>query len=123
MPVSRSLYLCDSYAGYQDGRVDLHGLHNAVRPALYPHVRRRFVVFTPLTGGLGEVPLHIDFRLADRDRLVHTTLRYPVRFTDRTTVVPVAVTIAGCPFPEPGLYLVELFCHDKWVCDTTLRLR
>ncbi len=44
-------------------------------------------------------------------------------FPDRQTVVQVAMTIEGCRFQEPGLYLLELFCDNSWVCDTQLRLR
>ena len=35
----------------------------------------------------------------------------------------VALTIEGCRFDRPGLYGLELFCDNTWVCDTQLLLR
>jgi hypothetical protein len=31
--------------------------------------------------------------------------------------------LEGIRFAESGVYVVSLFCHDYWVCDTTLTLR
>jgi hypothetical protein len=122
IPVARALYLCDFYIGYEGGRVDLYGLFNGLRPAVYPHVRDRFVVYTQLTGGVGEVPVFIDVRHAERNELVHTTHTRTLQFRDRTALVQLAFAIEGCRFPYPGLYTVELFCHNTPVCDTTVRL-
>jgi hypothetical protein len=32
------------------------------------------------------------------------------------------MTLKGVPFPQPGLYLVELYCDNEWVADTPLHL-
>lgn len=122
VPVTRSLYLCDFHAGYDDGRVDLYGVHNALRPAVYPHARRQLVVFAKLTDGIGDVPFYLDIRRADEDIGIRTTPVRTLRFTDRTAVVQLAVTIENIRFPEPGVYVVDLFCHDDWVCDATVTL-
>jgi hypothetical protein len=123
IPVSRSLFLCDFHIGYQDGRVDLYGIFNALRPALYPHNRPHFVVFAQLTGGVGEVPFFFDIRHAGADVGIFTTVVNTVRFPSRTAIVQVAMTIEQVRFLTPGVYLVDLFCHNTWVCDTTLTLR
>jgi hypothetical protein len=69
LPVSKALYLCDNYAGYSDGKVDLYGLFNAIRPLTgFPHRRSRFCVFAQLSNGLGGVPFFIDIRFAETDR-------------------------------------------------------
>ncbi len=122
IPVSRALYLCDFHVGYADGRVDLYGIFNALRPAVYPHIRPQFVAFAQLTGGLGEVPFFFDIRREGEDEGIYTTPTRPLRFPSRTVVLQLAVTIEGVEFPEPGVYVVDLFCHDTWVCDTTVIL-
>jgi hypothetical protein len=122
VPSVKGLYLCDSHVGYENGKVDLYGLFNAIRPAAYPHTQQRFCVFAQLVNGLGQVPFFVDVRYALRDELVYTTARNVLSFPDRTTVVQVALAIEGCKFDEPGMYLVELFCHNTWVCDATLLL-
>jgi hypothetical protein len=44
-------------------------------------------------------------------------------FPDRHTVIEMALTLKGVRFPQPGIYLVELFCDAQWVADTTILLR
>ena len=122
IPVSRSLFLCDFHVGYADGRVDLYGILNALHPAIYPHNRSQLVVFAQLTGGSGDVPFYIDIRREAGDAPLFTTLVRTVRFPNRTTIVQTAMTIENLQFPEPGLYVFDLFCHNTWVCDTTLLL-
>jgi hypothetical protein len=124
VPVAKALTLCDYHIGYADGKVDLYGLFNAIRPPQgYPHETARFCVFAQLINGLGQVPFFVDIRLAATDELVYTTETRHLQFPDRTTVVQLALTIHGCRFEQPGLYLVELFCDNTWVCDTQLHLR
>ncbi|MBX9628531.1 MAG: hypothetical protein K2X82_32340, partial [Gemmataceae bacterium] len=123
VPVTRSLFLCDFHVGYQDGRVDLHGIFNVLRPAVYPHRRGRFVVYAQLTGGVGDVPFHLEVRRADGAGPGYRTPPRTLRFADRVAVQQLAVAIEGVRFVGPGLYLVELYCHGIMVCDTTLRLR
>src|SRR2546430_2272329 len=97
------------------------GLFNAIRPATYPHRQRNFVAFAQLLGGLGQVPFYFDVRYAADSSLVHSTKARLLYFANRDTVVQMAYT-ADCLFPQPGVYLVELFCNCQWVADTTLRL-
>jgi hypothetical protein len=122
-PSAKALYLCDYHVGYENGKVDLYGLFNAIRPATYPHTQQRFCIFAQLVGGLGQVPFFIDIRYAATDGLVYTTARNVLSFPDQMTVVQVALAIEGCQFEQPGMYLVELFCDNAWVCDATLLLR
>ncbi len=122
IPVSRSLIACDFHVGYQDGRVDLYGIFNALRPAIYPHVRPQVVVFAQLTGGVGDVPFYFEVRHWGRDEALSRTTVNRVRFPNRTAVVQIAMTIERLRLPEPGLYVIDLFCHDAWVCDTTIHL-
>jgi hypothetical protein len=123
LPSAKSLYLCDYHCGYENGKVDLYGLFNAIRPVAYPHTQQRFCVFAQLVNGLGQIPFFIDVRYAPRDELIYTTARNLLSFPDRTTIVQLALTIEGCRFEQPGMYFVELFCDNTWVCDATLLLQ
>ncbi len=123
LPVAKSLYLCDYHIGYSDGKVDLYGLFNAIRPQTgFPYTRGRFCVFALLINGLGKVPFFIDIRFAETDELVWTTEVRELTFPDRNMVVQLALGIEGCRFERPGLYLLDLFCDNIWVCDTHLLL-
>lgn len=123
VPVPKGLYLCDYFTGYEDGKSDLYGLFNAIRPAAgFPHEHGRLCVFAQLSNGLGPVSFFIDVRDASTDELIHTTVPRTLTFPDRRTTIQMGVAVEGCVFERPGLYLLELFCENTWVCDTTLAL-
>lgn len=122
IPVPRSLFLCDFHVGYPEGRVDLTGVFNTIRPAIYPHVRSRLVVFVQLSGGLGDTPLFFEIRREQDDELIRMTAERVIRFAERVSLVNVATTLEGVRFAEPGVYVVSLFCHNTWVCDTAVTL-
>jgi hypothetical protein len=123
LPVAKAIYLCDYQVGYENAKVDLYGLFNAIRPKSYPHMQGSFCVFAQLINGLGTIPFFIDIREARTDQLTHTTLTHHLTFPSRNTVVQMALRVKQCLFSQPGMYLVELYCDNTWVCDTTLLLR
>ena len=124
VPVAKAISLCDFHVGYGDGKVDLYGLFNAIKPAAgYPYTLGRFCIFVQLVNGLGQVPFFVDIRFAETDELVWNTEVRQLQFSDRTTVVQLALSIEGCRFERPGLYTLELFCDNTWVCDTRIQLR
>ncbi len=122
IPVSRSLFVCEFHVGYQDGRVDLYGIFNGLRPAVFPHTRHRLVVFVQLSGGRGETPFFFEIRRESDDELIRTTAVRAFRSADRVTPVNLAMTVEDVGFTEPGVYVVSLFCHNTWVCDTAVML-
>jgi hypothetical protein len=123
VPVAKGLYLCDYHIGYSNGKVDLYGIFNAIRPPNgYPYTRGRFCVFAQMVNGLGKVPVHVDFRFPATDELLWVTQTRELTFPDRTTVVQMAFTLEGWRVNGPGLYLLELFCDNTWVCDAPLHL-
>src|SRR5262249_10106333 len=105
-----------------NGKTDLYGLFNAIRPRSYPHTQGRFCVFAQLVGGLGEVPFFVDVIFRPRNGLVRTTAPPQLRFPDRGAGVQMALEIQGWPVPEPGPYLLELYCDNACVADAPLRL-
>lgn len=124
IPAARSLYICEGFIGDANGRVDLVGLYNAVNVANgFPYRSRHFTVFAQLANGLGLLPVHVEIRDASTNELIYATKKGHVSIPNRITIVQLAVSINGCVFPRPGIYLVQLVCDNVWVCDTTLQLR
>jgi hypothetical protein len=123
VPVAQALYLCDGHIGYAGGKTDLIGLFNAIHAPGYPHMQKQFVVFARLLQGLGQVPFYVEIRFAPTQQLLYLSSTHLLHFPDRDTVVEMALTLKGVRFPQPGIYLVELYCSAQWVADTTLRLQ
>lgn len=124
VPIAKAILLCDYHVGYNDGKVDLYGLFNAIRPeAGYPYTRGQFCIFAQLINGLGQVPFFVDIRYTKTDELIWNTEVRRLQFPDRRMVVQLALSIEGCLFERPGLYTLELFCNNTWVCDTQILLR
>ena len=81
------------------------------------HASRTWTERAPILG------IDFDIRHAEDDLLIRSTDVRLLRFPDRDTQLQVVVNIEGCIFETPGLYLVELYCDNTWVADTTIRLR
>ena len=122
VPVAKALYLCDGHIGFPNSKTDLLGIFNSIRPKRYPHVQKQFVIFAQLISGLGKVPFYFDLRFASTGQLIHTTNVQILNFPRRDKLVQLAYTMLDCPFPQPGTYLIELFCDGQWIADTTLEL-
>ena len=120
VPVAQALYLCDGHIGFPGGKTDLIGLFNGIRAASYPHVQKQFVVFARLLQGLGRISCYVEIRFAPTQQLVHVSSTHVLVFPDRDTVVEMALTLKGVRFPQPGIYLVELFCDAQWVADARI---
>jgi hypothetical protein len=122
LPVAKTLYLCDGHIGFSNQKTDLMGIFNSIRPARYPYVHKQFVIFAQLISGLGQVPFFLDLRYAATGQTIYTSKAQLLYFAHRQKLVQLAYTVHGCLFPQPGTYLVELFCNGQWVADTTLEL-
>lgn len=48
---------------------------------------------------------------------------HQIHFPNRDMTVQLVYTVPSCKFPHVGLYLVEPFCNNQWIADTTLLLR
>ncbi|WP_157369426.1 DUF6941 family protein [Zavarzinella formosa] len=124
IPTAKSILLCDRCVSQADGKIDLLGAFNGIRPKSgYPHIHERFCVYAQLTDSLGDVPFFFDIRFLETDELIWTTETRILKFPDRMMIVHLACSIEGCRFEKPGLYVVELFCDNQWVCDTRVMLR
>ena len=121
-PFARALYVCDYVIGYENGKMDIYGLINAIRPDGYPHTQNRFCVFAQLVGGLGNVPFSIDIIYRPLDGVVWSAKVRHLRFPSREVVVQMVAEIRNCTFPDPGPYLLELYCNGVAVADVPLLL-
>lgn len=122
IPFAKALYLCDGHLGFANQKTDLVGIFNSIRPPAYPHRQKQAVVFAQLIGGLGQIPFFLEVTFPQNGQLIHTTNIHVLSFPRRDKLIQLALTMRGCVFPQPGTYLVELFCAGHWVADTNIAL-
>lgn len=121
IPSAKAIYLCEEI-DEEGGMTNIYALFNAIRPDHYPHTQESVACFAQLLGGLGDVPFHIDITRAEDEIVIHYTPVLILHFPNRNTILQLAITIEGCIFEKPGVYLVELYCDNRWVADTTFQL-
>jgi hypothetical protein len=121
-PFPKTVYLCDYVIGSDMGKIDIYGTFNSINPQQYPFIFPSFVCFSKLGAGLGDVPFYFDITRAEDDKLIRSTEVKVLKFPNRNLIQNVVVTIKNCRFDRSGLYLVQLYCNNEWVADTTLRV-
>lgn len=122
LPFAQQLVICDSYSPAAAGKIDLAGCFHTIRPRSFPHVHDEFAVVAHLTGGAGTVTAFIDVRNTTTSELVYWTHPHQFHIPSRETVVRLVNVLEGVPFPEPGIYLVELYCENTAIADFRLRV-
>jgi len=126
VPVTKAIYCCDNVVEDQSsGKIHVLGVFNAIRPpygTAYPCRLRQLCVFTQLIGGIGEVSLRLEVVSARDETIVYTSAEQRVRFPDRHTTMSACFRILECPFPRPGVYLVELYAQGVFLDDRALHL-
>ncbi len=65
----------------------------------------------------------IDVRPAESIKIVYSTNVHEFTMTDRNILIRSVNAMTGVPFPQPGIYLVELFCEDTCIADIRLNLK
>jgi hypothetical protein len=126
IPVTKAIYVCDEVVEDPTSRkVHFLGIFNAVRPAspaAYPFRLGQMCVVAQLIDGLDEIPIRSEIVRAETEEVVYSSAEQRLRFPQRHTTVFACFRIRNCPFPQPGVYFVELYCGDVLLDDRTLHL-
>jgi hypothetical protein len=128
VPVARAVFLCRHVADAGNGNVHLGWVFDAIRPETYPHTQDVICVVVQLSDGLGDVPVSVEVTLLPEtptDELETLLRTEPVisSFPDRFAVRREILRLRECIFPEPSVYLVEVYCGDVCVGDARLRMQ
>jgi hypothetical protein len=126
-PVAKTMLLCLDVLPGPAGTENVHLLNvtNSIRPRSdppFPYRLRRLCVFLQLTDAEGEAPGYIRVRQAESDQVVFESAEHSIQFRDRLQMKWALFHITDCPFPDPGLYLVEFYFAGRWVVDLRLLL-
>jgi hypothetical protein len=123
------MIVCEDWASAPNNprRVDIHGLlsniHSLDQPA-YPLLYWEMCVFLVLTEGRGTGTAQIICVFEETSQKVFETPQRQVRFgRDPLDVVGVPFRIRACPFPHPGMYVIQFWYNGAKLDERPLRLR
>jgi hypothetical protein len=99
---------------------NIDSLDDSPFPLLYP----RFCIFLALTEGRGEGSARIRCMFEETRQTVFATPVRRIQFgADPLAVSAFAFRVRDCPFPRPGIYLVQFWYNGEKLEERPLRLR
>src|SRR5262245_34833627 len=118
LPLVRYMIPCNDWGldPANPHRINIYGLLSNIdsldQPA-YPLVVPELCVFVALTEGRGSGEGRIACVLDESAQTVFETGQRPIPFgPDPLAIVGVPFRIRDCPFPRPGVYLVQFWYND-----------
>jgi len=128
-PVVRYMILCEDWKSAPNNprRVNIHGLLSNIHPLdqpAYPLLLSEMCVFLILTEGRGAGSARVRCVFEETSQQIFETPQRQVEFgPDPLEVVGVPFRIRDCPFPYPGMYVIQLWYNGAKVDERPLRLR
>jgi len=121
-PVVLGLTICEK-ALVEEGtkNVSLISTFTKIVVGEFPSLPQRFVLYTVLTGGLGDGTMDLVIRHLETNREIYTN-RFQVHFSDRVAEVRLLVRVKRCSFPFPEEYLLTLILDGEWLAHRRLRV-
>jgi hypothetical protein len=121
LPVGKIVHICDDVVtdpvSHKPSLLNLWEVVRVPRGDSFPYTLGKVCVAALMRDGEGEVRFRVDLVRADTSGVVRRSRDYLVRFADRRRSTLVAIRLKDVAFPEPGSYLVELFCEGVFVDD------
>jgi len=125
-PVAKCMYVCDDVIrDPRSGKINLVNLWDAVRvPADsgFPYCLGKLCAFVWWRDGYGKVSSSVRVVQASTELTIRATKECFLDFERRRQTVFARYTIEECVFPDPGYYLVELYCQDRFVDDQLIHV-
>jgi hypothetical protein len=126
-PVLKGVYVCDDVVGNPVGGkpmiVNLWDTWWVAPGGTFPVRVGKLCVFAWLRGGRGRLTFRVDIVSARTGAVLGRTARRELDMSEPNKSYYLKVVIQDFPFPEPGMYSVELFCDDEFLDDQPLSIR
>lgn len=126
-PVAKGVYVCDDVIGDPaSGKPMLVNLWDTyfVRPdAVFPVRVQKLCVFAWLRGGRGTVGVRVDIVQARTGQLIGRTRTLEVDFSEPNRSMYTRMMIPNFPFPEAGVYVVEVYCDSVFLDDQPVQIQ
>jgi len=120
-PLAKCLFICDDVVSDPvSGKPSILNSWEIVRVppgAAFPYTLGKIVIVAQLRGGLGDIRFRVGVVRADDLEPILPSVRPLVNFPDRLTSRWLVGRFRDVVFPEPGGYLVQLYCEGDFVDD------
>jgi hypothetical protein len=125
-PILKGVYVCDDVVGNPVGGkpmiVNLWDTRWVAITEVFPVRIAKLCVFAWLRGGRGRVTFRVQIVSARTSEVIGETPPHELDLTQPNRSVYAKFMITDFPFPEPGRYLVELFCEDEFLDDQPIQV-
>jgi hypothetical protein len=126
-PIGKILYVCDEVVAdpvsHKPSILNLWEVVRVPSEASFPYTLGKICVVALMRDGQGEFRFRADLLRADTLEVIRQSRDYAVQFVDRARSTLVAIRLKDVTFPQPGSYLVELFCEGVFVDDQLISVR
>jgi len=123
LPRVHVMVLCDEIEPSAEADVfDLRGVRTSIAAAAFPYRHLQLCVYLQLSGHEGAASGEILIARADTDTTVHYQRIGSVQFQGPLTLIPLAVWLMDCDFPDAGLYYVQAYFDQRIIAELSLWL-
>jgi hypothetical protein len=121
LPVGKIVYVCDDViadpVSHKPSILNLWEVVRVPSGVFFPYTLGKICVVALMRDGQGEARFRADVVRAETTEVIRRSQEYPVQFVDRSRSTLVVIRLKEVAFPEPGDYLVELFCEGVFIDD------
>jgi hypothetical protein len=108
-PRVHALVVCDEIVpGSEEDVYDLVGVRTWLGASSFPYTHPQFCVYLQVTGHQGDAVCRIEVVHSEREEDVLAAVEGEMEFHGPLEFVVSDWRIEGCPFPEAGLYYVQV---------------
>jgi hypothetical protein len=126
-PILKGVYVCDDVIGNPVGGkpivVNLWDTVWVPSTEPFPFQLGKLCAFAWLRGGRGRVTFRVDIVSARTGEVVGRTPHRELDLANPNRSFYVKFLIPDFPFPEAGVYFVELFCDNEFLDDQPIHVR
>lgn len=126
-PILKGVYICDDVVrGSDSGKPVLVNLWDTwwvSTRETFPIRINKLCVFAWLRGGRGSYPFRVDLVICQTGQLIGRTPVHSLDLSVPNRSIYARFMITNFPIPEPGGYLVELFCGTMFLDDQMISVR
>jgi hypothetical protein len=123
VPDAKAIVLCDEVTlGEWQESFNLQSVRTTILADTFPYRHPQLCVYLELMSHRGGGSLHVTANMDGAEENVFASPRHALSFPGPLTIVPVVFRLRDCPFPDEGLYWIQVYCDEMLVGEHRLMI-